>query len=120
MFYEFWQNNSGGVFEGSRYVLIEASSPEEANARALASAWVYFNGSEKGIDCPCCGDRWYPVKESDASASPSLMGRVLDVVPEGVVVVFADGRVSQEGEALPRGGDSFWAQLLKEGVLWLD
>ena len=61
MFYTFDQNNSGGQFIGPNYIIIEADSAEEANTIAQESAGVYFNGCEDGIDCECCGDRWYPV-----------------------------------------------------------
>lgn len=46
-------------------VYIEAENAEEANEKALQIG-IYFNGVEDGIDCPCCGDRWYPVSERDA------------------------------------------------------
>lgn len=59
-FYTFHQNNSGGVFEGpARNVIVEATSPEEAN-RIAQNHDVYFDGCDKGWDCSCCGDRWYP------------------------------------------------------------
>lgn len=34
----------------------EAASEDEAIERAKDV--IYFNGVEKGFDCPCCGDRW--------------------------------------------------------------
>jgi hypothetical protein len=59
--YEYRQNNSGGVFEHSddvsNYVLIEASSVDGANSKA-ESIGIYFYGCDSGIDCDCCGDRW--------------------------------------------------------------
>ena len=59
-FYEFRQNNSGGSFDTDmpRCLWIEASSEEEACAIAEEHG-VYFDGIDKGIDCECCGDRWY-------------------------------------------------------------
>lgn len=62
MFYLFVQNNSGGIYnvdaeEGIGInVAFEANSEEEAIERAKDV--IYFDGVEKGFDCPCCGDRW--------------------------------------------------------------
>lgn len=71
-FYLFDQNNSGGNFtvdnELSSIVFIEAENAEEANSIAEAIG-IYFDGCMKGIDCSCCGDRWYPVNERDGLAS---------------------------------------------------
>ena len=60
-FFTFYQNNSGGVFDGpAHYVIVEASDAEEAATRA-ETVGVYFNGVEDGLDCECCGDRWFGV-----------------------------------------------------------
>lgn len=81
-FYAFNQNNSGGGFsyderEGiSHWVIIEASSANEANSTA-ASAGIYFDGCDDGRDCSCCGDRWYPVDDSDAESDPTVWGQVV-------------------------------------------
>lgn len=60
-FYEFNQNNSGGVFEVDDKVchrlFIEANNVYEAINKA-EELGVYFNGVSKGLDCSCCGDRW--------------------------------------------------------------
>ncbi len=62
MFYEFDQNNSYGRFDVDENVchrlFIEANSLEEATDKA-ESLGCYWNGVDEGIDCPCCGDRWY-------------------------------------------------------------
>tara|TARA_R110000851_G_scaffold125896_3_gene256969 strand:+ start:331 stop:726 length:396 start_codon:yes stop_codon:yes gene_type:complete len=58
MWYKFWQNNSGGGYVGSHYVIVEADGPDEANELAVKSEAVYFDGVETGRDCECCGDRW--------------------------------------------------------------
>ena len=76
MWYEFSQNNSGGEFirnnDSALCVLVEANSAEEANKRATRELGIYFNGCNAGMDCPCCGDRWYPVTEYDAKTEPSV------------------------------------------------
>lgn len=76
-FYEFSQNNSGGSFDiddgrgiGAK-VWIEAVDAQQANDRAL-NLGIYFNGIDSGSDCPCCGDRWYPVYEYDAEDQPLI------------------------------------------------
>ena len=63
-FYEFHQNNSGGHFdkEMGHAIWVQANSADEANIIAEANG-VYFDGCEAGLDCSCCGDRWYPVYE---------------------------------------------------------
>ena len=62
MFYQFDQNNSYGRFDVDENVchrlFIEADSIEEATDKA-ESLGCYWDGVAKGIDCPCCGDRWY-------------------------------------------------------------
>ena len=67
MWYDFRQNNSGGYFNGPRFVLVEADSYEEANALA-ENAGVYFDfrGVNRLLsDCPCCGPRWSKATEYD-------------------------------------------------------
>lgn len=60
--YEFSQNNSGGDFEVTtelcHRLFIEARNDVEALAKGLEMG-VYLNGVRGGIDCGCCGDRWY-------------------------------------------------------------
>lgn len=60
-FYEFTQNNSGGVFfvdhNLCHRIIIEAYTYHEAEEKAI-SLGVYFNGVKEEIDCSCCGDRW--------------------------------------------------------------
>ena len=73
MFYTFRQNNSGGFFSGPQFVIIEADSAEEANAIAEEND-IYFHGVSRGLDCSCCGDRWYPVYEGDGDNEPLIYG----------------------------------------------
>ncbi|MHC2451219.1 hypothetical protein ACUXP3_001820 [Bacillus altitudinis] len=69
-FYEYTQNNSGGHFEVNEKLchrlFIEADSYSESESIA-ESLGVYFNGVSDGIDCGCCGDRWYSGDEVDLS-----------------------------------------------------
>lgn len=59
--YMFSQNNSYGRFEVDDKVChrlyIEAETFDEAVEKA-EELGCYWDGVEKGIDCPCCGDRW--------------------------------------------------------------
>ena len=56
--YVFDQNNSGGRYEGPKFVIVQAGSDNEADDLAEEFAGVYFNGVASLIDCECCGDRW--------------------------------------------------------------
>lgn len=62
-FYQFRQNNSGGNFQVDHQVchrlIIEAYSETHAISKA-ESLGCYWDGVSNGIDCSCCGDRWYP------------------------------------------------------------
>ena len=70
--YNFLQNNSGGHHHDIEWsgpddrggvegysVFVMAESASEANALAQEYSGVYFNGVQQGLDCECCGDRWY-------------------------------------------------------------
>ena len=67
-FYEFRQNNSGGSFDVDddvcKWMFIEANDCEQAN-KIAQDLGVYFDGCDSGLDCDCCGDRWYEATESD-------------------------------------------------------
>jgi hypothetical protein len=60
-FWEFSQNNSGGVYTVNEKIChtlyIEADSEDKAKEKAF-DLGVYFDGVVSGIDCDCCGDRW--------------------------------------------------------------
>lgn len=63
-FFTFIQNNSYGRFDFDKrqgithIVIVEAPTYKDANFRA-ESIGLYFDGVATGLDCPCCGDRWY-------------------------------------------------------------
>ena len=61
-FYELTQNNSGGSHDCDETLchrlIIEATSINEAINKA-EELGCYWNGVDKGMDCSCCGDRWY-------------------------------------------------------------
>ncbi len=63
-FYIVDQQNSGGSFVVNENVchriVIEANSESEATSKA-EELGCYWNGCNSGVDCPCCGDRWYGV-----------------------------------------------------------
>jgi hypothetical protein len=113
MFYTYYQNNSFGQMmlsepEGlTHYVIIEADSAEEADARAEASDInMYFDGVEKGLDCPCCGDRWSR-QYGDGTEEPRIYGKPATdystswsaYMPKGkeICIHYADGRVEWYG-----------------------
>ncbi len=84
-FYVFHQNNSGGSYEITDdlacEVIIEATSGDDANRRAKKIG-IYFDGCESGIDCDCCGDRWYETDDNEGTDTPRIYGEsVLDYEP---------------------------------------
>lgn len=72
-FYQFNQNNSGGSFDVDNKVchrlFIQADNVDEA-AEIAESIGVYFNGVDEGMDCECCGDRWYRPWSDDDMVFP--------------------------------------------------
>jgi len=69
-YFKFRQNNSFGHYSGTPLVFIKADNAKAANTIAQDNG-IYFNGVADGIDCDCCGDRWYPVSDDDAQDSPT-------------------------------------------------
>lgn len=109
MFYTYRQNNSGGSFKITKkikhFVIIEADSAKEANKKA-EHIGIYFDGVEKELDCPCCGDRWHKVLEQDGMEKPEIYGEDASSylafrrqlfcglsTKEKVIVYYKDGKV---------------------------
>ena len=60
MIYSFDQNNSGGYYTKPAQNIIVKDARDEKHAIEIAiGAGMYFNGVADGVDCSCCGDRWY-------------------------------------------------------------
>jgi hypothetical protein len=82
-FYHYRQNNSYGAFDFTdkltANVVIEADSPDQADKRA-EQIGLYFDGCSSGIDCPCCGDRWYRASGTsyDSYEFPAVYGTPFD------------------------------------------
>lgn len=83
-FYHFDQNNSGGDFDVDAekgigvHVLIEAVTADQANDIAK-NIGLYFDGVDEGLDCACCGNRWYPCDDNDGKPyDQSLYGQSPD------------------------------------------
>lgn len=76
MFYCYSQNNSGGSFmvddRVCHHVIVEAGNSAQADEIAEAVG-IYFNGCDDGVDCDCCGDRWYSAY-GDGDAEPEIYG----------------------------------------------
>lgn len=66
--YNFTQNNSGGYFDVDDKVcnrlFIEAESFDDAIKKA-EELGCYWYGVNKGIDCPCCGNRWSIMRDNN-------------------------------------------------------
>jgi hypothetical protein len=102
-FYFFSQNNSGGDFvvddNVAEYVIIEADNYEQANDKA-EDVGIYFDGCRGGMDCPCCGDRWGEVDESDSSDVPSIYNTPIDQYKGGIFskeyrIHYANGNIEK-------------------------
>lgn len=69
-FYFYRQSNPGGDFIIDKArgigigVIIEADDCRSAD-RIAEGIGLYFDGRNKGIDCSCCGDRWYNASRYD-------------------------------------------------------
>lgn len=95
MFYDFWQNNSGGYFiindKVAPIVWIEARNASEANAIAESIGIIFDEG------CECCGDRWGRVSERHAYEWPesSFLRMVVDDGFPHTYIYFLDGSVQK-------------------------
>lgn len=87
MFYTFSQNNSGSSIKGTAYIVIEADSATKANSLA-EDRGVYFDGCISGYDCSCCGDRWYPVDDYDATETPTYSSYDLSLPREEFLATY--------------------------------
>ena len=83
-YFKFRQNNSFGHFVGTPLVFVQADNADDAN-RIAQDYRIYFNCVADGVDCDCCGDRWYPVHDGDAQDQPSSYGY------GGGVTIYSDG-----------------------------
>lgn len=103
LFYHYSQKNSFGTFDKNAEdgigtdVIIEAYSAQDANKRAKKIG-IYFNGVNKGIDCPCCGDRWYKAYDGEGTISPTINGNALDEIKrrdyrKEAYIHYIDGRI---------------------------
>lgn len=66
--YEFYQNNSGGVYDWdsplrAEIIYVEANNAHEANRRLTDVTDIDFDDDNY---CPCCGPRWCEANEYDA------------------------------------------------------
>ena len=82
MFYSYYQNNTGGSFVGPQCVIIEAEAAEDANILS-SKAGVYFDGVLNGIDCSCCGDRWYRTYDYIGDNVPSFYNEPISEATSG-------------------------------------
>lgn len=93
MFFTYKQNNSGGSFSGPcKYFIAEADNAEQANSIAEDNG-LYFDGCIDGLDCSCCGDRWY--RAYDGQDSPTIYGQSLESFLKNVK------RIDPEFETIP-------------------
>jgi hypothetical protein len=108
-FFEFRQNNSGGEFDVDENlclsIYIEAEKAEEAKEKAL-DLGVYFDGVENGVDCECCGDRWY---ESDTKLDESnimFLSRYDENKLDEILKIVGSNLVRKPGDSIMVGSVS--------------
>lgn len=99
MFYTYRQNNSGGSFKMDDsvdiYVIIEAPDGYSADRRA-EDVGIYFNGCNTDRDCPCCGDRWYPVgRWATGTIVPEIDGNSDLTRLDHYIIYFLDGTIQR-------------------------
>jgi hypothetical protein len=92
MIYSFHQNNSGGYYDlpAKNIIVKDARDSEHATEIAIA-AGMYLQGVSLGVDCDCCGDRWYGIDHefdtlAEAIAAANDGYRDNDNIPQYVVV----------------------------------
>lgn len=116
--FEFYQNNSGGSFDYdeeqgiTHFVIIEAESRDKAIDRA-EEIGLYFDGCDAGMDCDCCGDRWYR-GFGEGSEYPTVYGQ--DIRKDGGFVDSWDGWMKEGREVAihPLNGLIEWYGVIKK------
>lgn len=102
-FYEFRQNNSGGSFEIderagiSVLVIVEAENLSDAIDRA-ENIGLYFDGCEKGMDCPCCGDRWYEPWKDEGTDVPTHYDEPLALAEDAAFMTLGKWGIAWAGD----------------------
>jgi len=62
MIYSFRQNNSGGFYtQPAKFIIVKDAKDSEHATEIALGAGMYLQGVAAGMDCGCCGDRWYGV-----------------------------------------------------------
>ena len=99
MFFTFTQNNSFGTFDVNynvdHFVIIEAESADEANDIG-EHIDIYFDGVEKGIDCECCGDRWYR-SYGEGTEKPEIYGKSPSEHSHEYIIYYSNGSIERDG-----------------------
>ena len=111
-YFEFSQNNSGGSFDVDdklcHRLIIQAETEEQAVTKAEEMG-VYFDGCQNGIDCNCCGDRWYSPSEVQIDKMAKVYKKPMESIEDyaqfianeygwttpDVRIFYADGKVTE-------------------------
>ena len=93
MIYNFDQNNSGGYYVKPAQNIIVKDARDEKHAIEIAlDAGMYFDGVADGVDCDCCGDRWYGMAHEYDTLDKAVADAVLgfhdehNSIPKYVIV----------------------------------
>jgi len=107
--YQFNQNNSGGSFDVDdklcHRLFIESDDLDKAISIA-ENLGVYFDGCENGVDCECCGDRWYRPWNDDGITFPYSYGAFTEASAKEIAKVY-NAKVEVKEDEKYRNRNSF-------------
>ena len=93
MIYSFSQNNSGGYYtKPAQHIIVKDARDAQHAVEIALKAGMYFDGVADGVDCDCCGDRWYNYAIEDDTLDEAVADAVLgfhdehNSIPKYVIV----------------------------------
>ena len=73
MIYTFNQNNSGGSYaRPAKHIIVKDARDKHHATEIALKAGMYFDGVADGLDCDCCGDRWYNLAHESATIAEAI------------------------------------------------
>ena len=73
MIYSYRQNNSGGYYcQPAKHIIVKDARDREHASEIAVAAGMYTNGVAAGLDCYCCGDRWYGMSEEHETVEEAI------------------------------------------------
>jgi hypothetical protein len=79
MIYSFRQNNSGGYYtKPAKFIVVSGANDSEHASEIAMQIGMYTHGVAAGMDCSCCGDRWYNMADEYDSLADALLDLTRD------------------------------------------